>query len=366
MLNNYGGTLFMATQTINSNTLSLGMEVNQINLSFPSPEAYKLISDYLVDDLKKAATDGKGLLAFTGKSNDDGSVFLGRSDKLSTYALRFKGPNGMKVFTKFRRDILNNQQHSEIVGEIKANMIQSAYMLVPPSEVNNSKDYINCLNELVQAQQKSTPRLLIEKGRLLIGGRAGANSLAISAETSAVKGITGIVISCKVKEAAAEKVWENLLTVSEATLETCIVYILIDNISRLSSTPFLEHCRNDMLKSYPVGKLSFSSSSKQSNTKAGSYVLRSLTGVFNKLKTASVSQEVQSLLKPWLKSLVEQQGSILNGSSFIQEMALILSSTKPSSDATPPTARRRRATVAKATVASTEPSASADGESSGG
>ena len=322
--------------------LILGLQVLRTNISFTSEKTYKFIEQHLGKELTKTAVDGKGLLAYSGKSSEDGSIFLGKSDKLESYTLRLRGEDGLKVFIKFRNEVLTNEQHREMVQDMKLNLIDCCYTLNPQNNMNSPKDFTDCLNGLVQAQTKTAPRLAIEQGRLIIGGKSGSNLVIVSAELSGAREISNIVISYKVKESVAAAIWDNLVGVPEATVETCIILKLVDTISRLSSTTFLEHCRNDMVRSYPVGKLSYSSSTnKKANTKVSSFVLRSLAGILNKLKTQAVSQEVQSIFKTWLQNLVEQQNSFTNGSSFIEEIKTVLSSTKASASP-PPQGRSRR------------------------
>ena len=56
--------------------LILGLQVLRTNISFTSEKTYKFIEQHLGKELTKTAVDGKGLLAYSGKSSEDGSIFF--------------------------------------------------------------------------------------------------------------------------------------------------------------------------------------------------------------------------------------------------------------------------------------------------
>lgn len=90
--------------------------------------------------------------------------------------------------------------------------------------------------------------------------------------------------------------------------------------------------RADISKNYMTGQVrvpvTSSKSEVQSSTRAGLYVVRSLTGVANKLKDAVTNKETALILEKWLEKVVANT-AIPNHSSIIQNLAKVLNTKLP-------------------------------------
>ena len=87
--------------------------------------------------------------------------------------------------------------------------------------------------------------------------------------------------------------------------------------------------RSDISKNYAIGDVSKPTAVQKVKgaTRSAAYILKSLTGIKNKLKDVSTSKETQILLENWFSGLVINQ-EIPNQGTFIKNLVAILDKKK--------------------------------------
>lgn len=100
---------------------------------------------------------------------------------------------------------------------------------------------------------------------------------------------------------------------------------MVTSLGRTTMTDLLFHLREQLLRDYNVGRIVPSETrTARSVSSQGQYVLRSLKGVLNKLKTPATAAESQQLFLDWMQQLHSECSSYPNGQSFRQSYTQLI------------------------------------------
>jgi hypothetical protein len=218
---------------------------------------------------------------------------------------------------------------------VSVSSVQYTFSVPAPSFCKAEPEFEQSLQKTVTVQPKSTPKVGLQNGSLIIGGKTSAFSGELGGLISATE-VRAVNLSCKLDKAASQKLWGVLLANRESSLATCLATITYEQIGRLTQSPILEHMRTELAKGFAVGTVTVAAKgSTKAASKSGQYVLRSLSGVLNKLTTAESCFETQSLIIKWISTLKSavSENKIEGGDDFLKTFVSALGgsaiATKP-------------------------------------
>lgn len=130
---------------------------------------------------------------------------------------------------------------------------------------------------------------------------------------------------------------------------------LLQTISRLTLTPFLQHIRDDLLKNYDIALIYTTDlDSKPFLNRSIQYSKRTWTNLLKKLVNKQTSLETQKVLKDWIVLLKHAESKITNGPAFLKELRQWLETSSENAPVPTPTRRSRRRSTVMLTAASTQ------------
>lgn len=299
-----------------------GITIIQINISFNDSACSERIKEYFDKKLTEPGNLGKGVLSYDGFWNEERTVFLGLNHKLNTFVLTFAEKLGMIEFETFRKDFLNLTVNQAIASKLSISNLKAVYILNPPSMVETANQLSPALEEIVQIQQKTVPKVLIDSGNLYIGGKTGHTSLQITSITGADLKVNKMVTSLKLKDRSGASCMALVLSSIETDCYTIVAFLMIKQMSRLNSTKLLTSLCESLRKNYEVGKVSnYAQVKERSSTSSGKYVNRVFSALTKKLTTEETSVETQSLFINWMSKLYNEEASnIKEGTTFFADL----------------------------------------------
>jgi hypothetical protein len=318
-----------------SSKVEIGLRVVSLNSSFRDSRVDGVLLSFFGSSFfVKKKTIGTGVAKYGGVTNADESVFLGFCSTLNGHILTFSGETGLKAHQKFLQQFMLVPEFEEFSSLVHLSSVQAFQVCLPTEKFATPESYLHALEQFVQSQQKSIPKLEIKESTLSIGGKAGNNSIQISALKSVLGTVDSVVLVLKAKGPIANKIGNLIVSNKQTSVVDVIAFHIMQTLNSLSSTGFLEILKNDLIKMYAVGSiLLHQNSEKNLFSASGAYVAKSLKGVSNKLYSEHHSAEVQELIREWFALLVVNQQFIKNGDSFIKNLISVVQN--PVKDSTP-------------------------------
>jgi len=307
-----------------------GMAINALNFTFGKEETHLMIKEFFSKIVTEEANTGTGVIRYEGFGSEDNSVFLGFCETLDAYTLRFYSYDGMKQFSNFWSNLALSPKFKSCLTDLKISSVISTYTLLSPFGLQNADDFRMAANAIVTSQTKSRPSVKIEGGALIIGSKAGNNCVILEAMTSSSNELGNLVVTYKLKDKNSDKILRILELSKDISIETAVASLLIEAINAASTTMLLEHIRSDIFRNYAVGvAYSAVASTKETTTKDGLYVQRSLSGIWNKLIKQSSAEETKTIILSWLEKAFARQALIPNNEDFSSRMSQLYNKIKP-------------------------------------
>lgn len=302
------------------------MTVEKVTFSVKTDRAFEACKNYLADILKTKGLSGKGLMTFEGLYSDDKDVFLGVNKKLESKILTFNGETGQKRLDSFRSDFLDLTANDYLRDELSISSLNAIYVLNKPDSVAVATDLQETFEKTIQIQQKSIPKMLIDKGALYIGGKTGASSLKIDGSVTADLQVQYLVLNLKLKDAAASNFFSLLRDSIQVDCPTVVAFTISNQVSKTTQSQLLKFIQTSVVKDFSVGKVvNFGNMKQKSTTKSGKYVLRALSGLLNKLKDTKTGAETQVIITEWLEQfMVKHQDDVTNFAAWNKTLITIL------------------------------------------
>lgn len=280
---------------------SYGITLNYVNFTVKSRETLQEILQFYGEAFfKTQGVLGSGVMKYTGNWNEDNSVFIGGNDNGTSFLVRFEGDAGMIHLDNFRKEFLYKSENSSHLSNISTSSLQSNLVITNTVSPNSSVHLRSLFEAVVQAQQKSQPKVSINSGELLIGGKTSSVSLSVIGlpENSVV--VEDILVSLKLKDAGAATFYTTLQSSISSSIKDIIAQTMYTMLSKITLTDFTEMLRVFLTKEYNIGGvISATQVQTRSVGKTGQYIRRVLSGVTNKLLDSDFA-EVQSILIEWL------------------------------------------------------------------
>jgi len=299
-----------------------GIVVTNVNITFKSEAIYAMFKTFYSADLTVSTTAGRGVMKYVGDQNAKGSIFLGSSNTLDSNVLKISGPNTSQILSDLNQKVLKSPEFKDKLLELKLSSIQSIYTLPSMPTIFALSDFLSHIDVTVKNQKRRTPKFFADKGYLQVGSSTGNNAFSISAAVTSTQVVSNLVISYKCKDTTASKIFLNFIQNSGVSLETCVANQMLQLINSLTLCTMLDHVRVDLLRKYAIGSITVQvTPNKVTTTAAGSYVARSLSGVYNKLVNESTSIEAQTLLQGFLSQVIRTQDRLKNGKAFVDNLA---------------------------------------------
>lgn len=284
-------------------------------------------------------TSGSGVQKFDGVATEDGTVFAGTNQRNGLVVLRFAKDKGLEAFERFKNTWFKPPYRTEL----KISSMTFHHVVSSPSNTQNLSEFREAAQTAVQMQQRSIPRVEIINGSLVIGGRSGSNKLTIAPIVGTGESVRTLVASATVRDSNG-----NLNRAFEAnslaSAHSIIGSLLLNSIGRLTLSAFLDYLRQTVYREFDVGSVAptpprSAAGSAQGATPISSraaYAVRSLTGIGNKLRDASTSEEVQGLVINWLEKLKDPSFSFIKKEEFLARLGTLFNTAPPSPPAAPP------------------------------
>jgi hypothetical protein len=304
-----------------------GLTVQTLNITFEDENLYLTLLDYF-NLLETQTKFGQGILSYEGIATPNNSIFLGVNRRLDNYILHFSGTDGITSFEDFRKNFLNLQRNRDLCKNMSFSSIEANYIMDPRAQVYQT-DFFDILERTVTMQQKSLPKVSKENNVLYIGGKTGATALQVKGLISLDLMLQKLSITLKLKQAAADKCFFLTKESIDASFETIIAYLILKQLARVNLSTLLEEINIDLTKNYVVGRVaSYAQREERATTKSGKYVLRSLSGIKNKLEQREFSLETQVLFISWLYQLSKNPEFIFqNKPLFLTQIKRTFTST---------------------------------------
>ena len=289
--------------------LKNGMTTMNLNFSFEDSNTYKSIGQYFDQKLTQTGTYGKGVLSYKGKWNANFTTFLGSNEKLGVYILVFCNKEGIVELEIFRKNFLNLQTNQELAKTLSVSNVKNVYITRPEATMDSPSKLESSIQETVNLQQKSVPKVSIEDNNLFIGGKTGNTCLQIGGNVTADFKLKSLVIIFKMKDQGSKNFYHYLLNNINTDYYTIVAFFMLNQLGRVQLSTLLKGIQSNLVKNYDVGKVAtYSQTEERATTSFGKYVLRSLSGIKNKLNDEKVSEETQKLLINWIEKLKNEDG----------------------------------------------------------
>lgn len=284
--------------------LSLGVAVEKITFSIKNQETYVKIKTFYSANLKLAGQLGKGLMSFDGFFNEDKSTFLGSNSKLGTKILAFSKAEGLDMIKTFRTDFLNLSENEGCKEHLSISNVTAIYVTNTHEGIAVSSDLTNVFEQTVQMQQKSVPKVIIEKGILNVGGKTAASNIQIEGSIAADLKVKFLTIRIKLKDQSGSNFFKVLSESIQVDVETVIAFFIVNQLSRVTSSNLVSNIKTALIKDFPIGQVvNFVDTKEKATTKGGKYVIRVLSGLSKKLEDSNTSKETQNLVLAWVDKL---------------------------------------------------------------
>lgn len=308
---------------------NLGINLEPLSIQIQTPEAVEAVKQLFVSQVNSEGTSGNGILKYTGNYYfQDKLVFIGACQTTKNRKIQFIGADSLPKLQEF----LN--AYSNFSTALQENFTLSTtsftYYCPPFSNISELRAFVSALEQTVQLQVSQKPNVSYAKGELIIGSKKSSSSqcVTVTYESVNANNLSGILTRAKVAGAGAKALWQLIVANANSNIESCLASYSVDLLGKVTLSPILIDIRNDISKNYAIGKvekaLPKAKGEGKSSTRAGTYVLKSLTGIKNKLKDPLASKEIISLLEAWLLKLVLDT-ALPNHSSLIKAFKEVLS-----------------------------------------
>lgn len=284
--------------------LKNGFTVQNVSVSLKTEGVYQAVQSYFTGVLTKDNQKvGSGNLAYIGKTSSDNSVFLGRNEKSGLLTLKFLGEGALSRFEDFKFNFFDLEGNESFLSEIVVSTLDYNFKSPAPPTLKNSYELSEAFKQVLRSQTTRFPLLEHTSKGLAVGGKSSELGF-VTEGVFDQNNLTHLCLSQKAK--AAPKFLSLVLNNPQASVETCLAYLLYSSLGKLPATGVVQHLRGQLLEQYQVGTVVEQVQGSQKLSKSGGYVARSLKGVKTKLLAAGATgAEALELVGGWLGSLVK-------------------------------------------------------------
>ena len=304
---------------------SPGLIVEVLRMTLTDKTAVDAVTKFFNTDLTTSGTFGNGLMTYSGNYNDDRSLFLGTNSKLGMSIVVFINSPGMALFERFRNDFLNLSNNKPLVEKMSVSSLEATFVTYKPSDIRVADDFQNKVEEIVVKQQKTIPKLDLNKGVLYIGGRTGNTSLSLQSVVLGDLSVKYVATRLKLKDKSAQQFFSILNQSLESTTNAVVAYFMLEQLKRTVLTELTTDLRNRLIKEYDLAKVITTAQTKsRATTSSGKFILRALSGVLNKLRGEETRGESGSLLVEWFLKLSNNNDTVRKDSLKVKDLKILL------------------------------------------
>jgi hypothetical protein len=300
----------MTTRKKQKPALNLGLNVDAVNILLNTAQAISFAKELVADDgAPLPGTSGSGVLKYDGEYYFEKSVFIGKCDTTKKAKIQFFGQEGFNQATRFLSAYSGADE--SISDDFDLSSADFTYYCPPFTNTPQQRAFTTALEETVSLQQSNKVTVACHKGELTIGSKS-SNSKFVSVSCEANAGnVSGVIARAKVAGSGAKSLWASLKANAGGDIGSCLAsFLIMDLLGKVTQSPILVDIRNDVSKNYAIGKVvtppPTQTGGVKSSSRSGVYVLKSLSGIKNKLKDVSSNKETQGILAQWLSILVSE------------------------------------------------------------
>lgn len=319
----------MAITNQKKTELKVNMTLKVVRFTIKSSEAYQAVVTYFKDTVKTPSTQGKGVMRYSGFENEDGSIFIGECLKLDLRTLMFSNERGSIELDKFRDEFINLTANKKFVEKMNVTSFEGINVQFKYGTLINVNDFEIAATNTVQSQQKTVPKISLDSNVLYIGGKSGANNVAIKITTNSDQTIRYIVSTIKSKEKSCNIFWQSLQNSISSPTTAVLGACVVNQLGRATQSPLLNAIIKHITKNNDLGKVIVSQQElSKSTTKSGKFIKRALSGVKSKLYNSQSTLEGQLLFLEWFMLLFKPEKKIkpvdmANPVDFLNQLSII-------------------------------------------
>jgi hypothetical protein len=270
------------------------LKVSALNIPVQNLQEIVKLKTFVEQVESKPAKYGAGLLGYVGTTNPEGTVFLGSNLKTDSHIVRFLNDDGLKLFEDLRNaNVFSENLISTIEGQLK---------MPPPPGVNQLSQMTDLIEKTRDNQQKKRKSLIIKNQALEIGSKSSGGLVVIKPVAKANQAVVALEVLFCFKLKYAKDFGYTLQTNPTINIKDVIAFTIIDSLKFVTSSELLLYLTNTLQKNFSVSQVIGSKADRKTLSKSGLYVVRSLTGILNKLKEPATSIETEAILLEWFKT----------------------------------------------------------------